>query len=221
VREAVRRVGILFGAPGNRKSPDGTLWLEHPHVGGQSPIIPVRMTGTKLEWFRRHSSQIQGELNWAAASGVKGLASVTIARGLDPVTLYACESLGQAFTSAPVGPAFFPAGLGQLGLSPYPKPDQPRDEKPEPMRVYTIRLHFVEPDGLAPGERIFSVAAQGEQVVKDLDIAREAGGTNRALVKEIKGVRVTKELTLTFTSSPGAKVKAPVLCGIEMIAEGW
>ena len=34
VKGAVRRVGINFGAPGNRKADDGTLWLEYPSVGG-------------------------------------------------------------------------------------------------------------------------------------------------------------------------------------------
>jgi outer membrane protein assembly factor BamB len=221
VREAIRRVGVNFGAPGDRKSLEGTLWLEYPSVGGVSPVVPVRLGGTTLQYFRRHSSRVEGELPWVAASGVKGLSSLTIARGLDPGTLYALESLGQAFAPAPAGPAFFPAALGQIGLSPFPEPDKKRSQKPHPERTYTLRLYFAEPDDLKPGERVFTVAVQGQEILKDFDIVKEAGGPNRSLVKEIKGVKMTRDLILTFTPSGNATVKVPLICGLEMIAEGW
>ena len=37
----VLRLGINFGAPGDRKADDGTLWLDFPSVGGPSPRCPV------------------------------------------------------------------------------------------------------------------------------------------------------------------------------------
>jgi len=77
--EPVRRLGINFGAPGDRRGPDGRLWLEYPSVGGPSPNIPVQVTPERPEWFRRHSSRVSGAgLKWVAASGAKGLTSVTI-----------------------------------------------------------------------------------------------------------------------------------------------
>jgi outer membrane protein assembly factor BamB len=172
VKGPVRRVGINFGAPGDRKADDGTLWLDYPRVGGQSPTVPVSVTGT-VEWFRRHASQVDGAQSWVSASGGKGIASATVTLGADA----------------------------------------------DPERVYTVRLHFAEPDGLAAGRRVFHVALQGQEVLHDFDIAREAGGPNRRLVKEIKGVRVQKELTVTLT--PAAAGKEPVLCGVEVLAEGW
>src|SRR5688572_278625 len=33
----VQRLGVNFGAPGDRKADDGTLWLEYPFTGGVSP----------------------------------------------------------------------------------------------------------------------------------------------------------------------------------------
>lgn len=77
-RGPVKRVGINFGAPGDRKAADGTLWLEHPSVGGASPTLGVKLTPDKPEWFRRHAVQVQGDLSWVAASGVKGVESVTV-----------------------------------------------------------------------------------------------------------------------------------------------
>ena len=55
-------------------------------------------------------------------------------------------------------------------------------------------------------------------MLKDLDIARETGGPNRGLVKEFKGVLVKQDLTVTLTPSGGSP---PVLCGVEVVAEGW
>ena len=43
--QRVRRLGINFGAPGDRKADDGTLWLDFPSVGGPSPDVPLTITG--------------------------------------------------------------------------------------------------------------------------------------------------------------------------------
>jgi Malectin domain len=88
-------------------------------------------------------------------------------------------------------------------------------------RVYTVRLHFAEPDRVAPGERVFHVALQRREVLRDFDIARSAGGANKAVVREFHGVRAGNELTVTLTPAASAQVRVPILCGIEVVAEGW
>lgn len=83
---------------------------------------------------------------------------------------------------------------------------------------YTVRLHFAETyDGiLAAGERLFSVSLNGTVVLKDLDVFKEAGGPNKPLVMEFKGVAVTGgKLTIDFT----ANVQNPEINGIEILAE--
>ncbi|MEA3227177.1 MAG: PQQ-binding-like beta-propeller repeat protein, partial [Planctomycetota bacterium] len=72
----VRQVGINLGAPGNRYTENGTLWLEFPSVGGPSPDIPVRAKYDNPQWLRHHSSRVEGEHNWIAASGVAGIREV-------------------------------------------------------------------------------------------------------------------------------------------------
>jgi hypothetical protein len=164
----VRRVGVNLGAPGDRRGPDGTLWMDFPSVGGTSPRLAVKMVPEKPEVFRRHSSQIGGDgLAWVSASGVKGIRSLTL----------------------------------------------PLDEEDEVERSCTVRLHFVEPDGLSAGKRLFHVALQGQRVLTDFDVGKEAGGPNRALIREFKGVKVKGDLTVTLTPADGAA--APVLCGVE------
>jgi outer membrane protein assembly factor BamB len=82
VKGPIRQVGLNLGAPGCRKADNGTLWLEFPFSSGPSRRIPVRVEGTGIEWFRRHETQVEGKaLPWVAASGAKGLRSITLTLG--------------------------------------------------------------------------------------------------------------------------------------------
>ncbi|MCK5804157.1 MAG: PQQ-binding-like beta-propeller repeat protein [Lentisphaeria bacterium] len=75
----VKRIGINLGAPGDHRAKNGTLWLDYPSVGGESPDIPVAVTPAKPRWFYRHSARMRGgELPWVAASGAEGLSKVTL-----------------------------------------------------------------------------------------------------------------------------------------------
>jgi len=173
--EPVERVGINFGAPGDRRADNGTLWLDYPSVGGVSPNIPVQITPEEPDLFRYHSSRIQGDgLKWVAASGMQGIKSVTL-------------------TLAP----------GATDV-----------------RSYTVRLHFVEPNDVKPGQRVFDVALQWTPVLRGFDAVKEAGGPFRPVVKEFKGIQVKGDLAVTFTGSDPSGAGVPVLCGIEAVAEG-
>jgi len=79
IKGVIRRLGLLLGAPGDRKSETGTLWLEYPSVGGPSPPVVVKTVPDKPDYYRRHSSQIQGDgPAWVAASGARGLQALTL-----------------------------------------------------------------------------------------------------------------------------------------------
>jgi len=79
----VKRVGINFAAPGDRKSDSGTLWLDWPSVGGPSPDVPVGVEPYDAAAFRHHSSRIvSGKLPWVAASGLEGVRQIRIALNL-------------------------------------------------------------------------------------------------------------------------------------------
>lgn len=81
----IERIGLNFGAPGDRRTDDGTLWLAYPAVGGPSPKVDVRTEPAAPEYFYRHSVWIEGGEGWpwVGASGVKGMQRVTVA-GLKP-----------------------------------------------------------------------------------------------------------------------------------------
>lgn len=74
----VNRLGINFGAPGDRRDPNGLLWLEHPAVAGDSPPLAIKVDSDG-NYFRRHGSTMDGhELPWVLASGVESVSEITI-----------------------------------------------------------------------------------------------------------------------------------------------
>ena len=71
--ENIQRVGVNFGAPGDRMTESGALWLDYPGVGGPSPEIAVSVEPDDAEFYYCHSVWIEGDEGWpwVAASGVK------------------------------------------------------------------------------------------------------------------------------------------------------
>jgi hypothetical protein len=79
----IHRIGLNFGAPGDRVTDDGTLWLDLPNVGGPSPDIAVTTEPplTEVKPFYRHSLFLKAGGKgwpWVAGSGVEGVNVVTV-----------------------------------------------------------------------------------------------------------------------------------------------
>jgi hypothetical protein len=91
--------------------------------------------------------------------------------------------------------------------------------KMEAPRTYKVRLYFAEPDKIAAGKRRFNVAIQGLTVLTDFDIVKEAGGPMRSVIKEFNGITAQGQLTVRLTPTAQAEIRAPILCGLELIAE--
>ena len=74
------RVGVNFGAPGDRMTEAGTLWLDYPSRGGPSPELKIEVEPSSAEFYYHHSLWIEGGSSWpwVAASGVKGASAITI-----------------------------------------------------------------------------------------------------------------------------------------------
>ena len=89
------------------------------------------------------------------------------------------------------------------------------DEKPS-ARSYTVRLSFVEPEDNKSGQRTFDVSIQGKPVLQDFDLLKEAGGNQRILVKEFRGIQAADDIAITFVSKNGPAL----ISGVEIEAEG-
>jgi outer membrane protein assembly factor BamB len=202
--ERILRAGINFGAPGNRRAADGTLWLEHPYVGeGNAPRLGVEGLAETASFFRRHSSQVGagGEgYEWVGASGLVGAGEIVITPSLRRPLLVK------------------PIKVKEGEPKPEPPVQEPLKKVSYPPLAHTVRLHFSEPEALAVGERMFDVAIQGETVLENFDIAKETGGKGGTVVKEFKGVLVSSDLIVRLTPAKGSQAQ-PVLNGIEFAAD--
>ncbi len=77
---------------------------------------------------------------------------------------------------------------------------------------YLVRFYFVEPDANDVGARVFSVSAEGDDLLDGLDLAAEAG-VGTAVVKQVE-VRIDDgTLDLDFMASEGA----PIISAIEVL----
>jgi outer membrane protein assembly factor BamB len=97
--DSIQRIGLNFGAPGDRKTRDGTLWLDYPSVGGPSPKIRVETSPANPTFHYRHSLWTKSGAGWpwVGASAVEGLRELTL-RDLKPgsytVRLHFAETEG-------------------------------------------------------------------------------------------------------------------------------
>jgi hypothetical protein len=190
------RIGFNFGAPGDRRAADGTLWLAVPNFPDQMardktlwwgndaavdqdyvPRPDVSVEPNNAPTFYHHSSRIAGDagIAWVAASGVEGVRSLTV-----PL-----------------------AGI--------------RIEAP-----FGVRLHFAEPTLEQPGQRVFDVSIDGEKWISDLDLVRQTGGPRRSFVVDLPRLKHSGRKsgsTNVIQIELRARSGSPVIGGVEIIQE--
>ena len=78
--DSIQRIGLNFGAPGDRMTEMGTLWLDVPSVGGPSPELRLTTEPPSATPYYHHSLWIRGGKGWpwVAASGIRGLRNLTL-----------------------------------------------------------------------------------------------------------------------------------------------
>ena len=209
----VKRVGINFGAAGNRRGPTGTLWLEYPSVGGPSPDIPIHVETDQPKLFRHHASRVengntrnQDAPSWVGASGLEGIKTLTIRPFVQPKNPD-LNSKGEV-------QAFHKNALNQTIKEMLPNA---RGSFSSP-RPFTVKLYFAEVDNMAKGQRVFDVTLQGKVVCQDFDITAETRGSGACLMREFKGILITDTLSVAFIAKHDQAAR-PLICGIELIAE--
>jgi len=87
-----------------------------------------------------------------------------------------------------------------------------------PNGKYTVRLHFAETyEGVTEaGMRVFSVTISGKTVLEDFDVFDVAGGVEKPVVKQFKGVKVTDgKLIIEFIPD----IENPEINGVEVLSE--
>ena len=105
-------------------------------------------------------------------------------------------------------------GLRSATLDLFPEgPSELPEAEPKP---YTVRLHFAELENLEPGQRVFDVKLQGGVVLEGLDVVKETGTSNTALVKEFRGIHAADTIRLTLVPRTD---REPIISAIEIYEE--
>ncbi len=110
--------------------------------------------------------------------------------------------------------ASFARGLRRCIVPLLSKADEPAE--------YTVRLYFADFDNEQAGKRIFDIKLQGQVVLDDFDIVREAGGSCKAVVRQFRGIAVSGNLEIELVAQDkklSSKNSMPVLCGVEVVRE--
>ena len=80
--ERIDRVGINFGAAGDRRDSNGLLWLEYPAKAGPSPPLKLQWNGA-TDVFTYHASVVaSSDYPWIMSSGLDGVTGLTMAMQL-------------------------------------------------------------------------------------------------------------------------------------------
>ncbi len=189
--QRVKQVGLNFGAPGDRMADNNTLWLDYPSVGGNSPDIPV-------------------EVKFATS---------------DTAAVMLHRSIGKSSTDRKVGyirgnsfnmDSENHSYVAASGLSGAQEIVITLANAPEKSASYTVKLYFTELESGNAASRVFDVNIQGDNILKDFNIAKEAGGVNRLVTKSLEGIMVSDKLTIQL-SSKSADI-LPLISGVELIA---
>lgn len=84
-----------------------------------------------------------------------------------------------------------------------------------PATSYTVKLYFSELENMKPGERIFNIRLQNNQVLENFDVAGEAGKADKEIIKSFTGIQAGKSLKIDLTPIKGNTI----LSGVELIQD--
>lgn len=169
-----QHLAVNLGAPGDTRSPNGTVWLSCPNQMQRYNWAGCRLDNSPQSgYFQLPAAEVPGTDNpQQYLTGARGVSEFSV----------------------------------------------PLTEKGKTAR-YTVKLGFLEPDAVEPGQRTFDVSLQGKPVLESFDVVRQAGGRRRAVEKTFPGVEVTGLLRVSLTPTKGAQVAAPILSSVEVIRE--
>jgi len=206
----IRSMAVNVGAPGHRRDGKGTLWFSFPGPNFINRIHQsVGLENLYHDAYNRHFKRYEEFLKYFAQTVGFLKYWPTYPGTWEKYYHRNSESLEIMNTDTPWIYTSGSNGIRQIHF----------------WRVagsYKLRLHFAEILGAVPGQRVFDVKAGGKVVLKDIDVVADAGGPNRALIREVGGIKAAGgRLTVEFAAKEKtvSKDNCPILSGIELIQE--
>jgi len=129
---------------------------------------------------------------------------------------YFCRDFKGIAVEGTEKPWLFTSGCLGLRRCEIPLLDDPPSQIPT---TYTVRLGFRACEGDRPGQRVFDIRLQGRTVCEAFDIARIAGGADRAVIRDFPDIAVDGKLVLELvprTEAPSDS-EAPLINFVEIV----
>jgi hypothetical protein len=212
----VEHLALNIGAIGDRRAPDGTLWLALPRPAmGMTTASKVdnraflfASDSVTIEWLgstgKEHEKQRglrpfeRAPLSWPGG----------YSDNFRPETLYQYHADATPICGTDVPWVFASGNKGPIRL-------RVNVSRMPETTTYRVRLLFAELEDMAPGQRVFDVLINKQTALASFDVAREAGATRAAVIQEFQAR--SRDGSLTITLSP--KKGDPVLSGVEIKTE--
>ena len=84
-----------------------------------------------------------------------------------------------------------------------------------PESAYTVKLYFAELEDNNPGDRVFDILVNGKKTEEHFDIVKEAGKTNKEVIKSYYQVKTGNTIRIDLIPVKGNTL----VSGIEIIQE--
>ena len=165
-------------------------------------------------WFGYPNPKTEYLQNHYPNYGVKFDLQDTVLSGMG----YFCSDFKNTTIEGSNRPYLFSSGCLGLIQCKIPLIDDIFGEEPG---VYTVRLGFSAPSGDKLGQRVFDITLQGNPVIENFDVRKDAGSPNKAVIKEWRGIPVENDLVVDLSSrNPNPTLReAPIINFIEVIKE--
>ena len=191
----IHKLGVNFGAPGDRRDAEGLLWLEYPVVAGESPPLEITYNPEATPFLHHSSSLPKVEDAWILASGLSGITDLHINMQIPKAQPAENDAQPPADDVA-----------------------EPTNDDPQiPATPYRVRLFFgssANAVAAKAGPLVFDVLSQGETVAQDVTLDPAANGEARYTTVTVERLPIGNELHLQFVAKQGT----PALSGIEILS---
>ncbi|MFN7290894.1 MAG: PQQ-binding-like beta-propeller repeat protein, partial [Pirellula sp.] len=189
-------LNVNFGAPGDRRASDGSLWIEYPNESGDPLSMSVEFN-PEAKLFRHHSSRyMDAELPWLVSSGVEGVSKIKIS--LNPPIAVENKEVGKDDKNA--------TSVTETTVVKEPRP-------PLAPRVYDVELLFSVPKSKELASKSYKVTIEGQS--KSEEVFVDSPVESKASVQScvIRSVSIGDELAITISGES----LSPTVCGMRLL----
>lgn len=175
-RPMIDTLGINFAAPGDRRDPQGDLWVEFPSLSGDAVPIQILINPEAQPFLQHSSTRKNAQLPWVAASGLLNVSEVTIDLRLQ----------SQPDQEKSTDPPSLP----------------PQEET----HTYDLVLFFSPPrdSGTTEAEHSFTIDIQDGQVQDQIALVNDKVSPDSESVRSYSGIKANGKLTIRFNPLSGA-----------------